>query len=95
MFRYFLASLLFVLVGCATINLQSVDLTCPNLPSWALISLVACAGVSSVGFVISEWMSISKKTEANGIIQYLAPVAIALFSWIKAKLSKGPPEPSS
>ena len=89
--KYLLAPIVLLLAGCATVNFQSVNLSCPNLPDWALIPLIACAILGSGGFVISEWMSLSKKTEANGIIQYLLPLIISAVVWIKDKFSKKDP----
>lgn len=83
-------ALLFALLlpSCATINFQSIELSCSSLPNWASSSIVAWAIFSTIGFLISEWMGMSKKIKFNGIAPFLKFEGACLYTWIKNKLFK-------
>jgi hypothetical protein len=83
--KYLLISLPVLLSSCATINLDSVELSCSNLPPWATSVVPILFLLTSVGLIISEGLSLTEKIKANGIIQ-------AVWLFLKSKLKKEPPK---
>ena len=83
--KYLLAILTVFASGCATINFQSVEFNCSNLPKWAVSGMPVLVLLMSIGLILSEWMSLTDKIKANGIVQWI-------ISKVKEKLKRVPPQ---
>jgi hypothetical protein len=83
--KYLLAILTVFMSGCATINFQSVEFSCSNLPKWAVSGMPLLVLLMSIALILSEWMSLTEKIKANGIVQWI-------ISKVKERLKRVPPQ---